>query len=349
MIKLDDIAKLANVSKAAASLALNGKPGVSEETRALILKIAKDYNYIPLRAPKNKKITPQNRTFHFLFCKTEDIKMDDYKNMPFFNELINYMTSEAQKYSFSLLISSIDEINIDKDLESLHEKQDADGIFLLGTNLSIQTIKKITNIQPKTVILDTCYLESNNDFVAINNFQGAYIGAEYLIKMGHKKIAYAKSKQRIYNFKERRQGFEKALKSHNLSLDSNNIFELPGMKIEACPEIAVQIKEKKHDFTAIFCENDYIAISLMKSCTTIGIKIPEDISLIGFDNISESKIIYPELSTIFVDKKKIVQLALQRMSDKINDRPTECNIQSFVNTFLVPRNSVKNITLYDEF
>ncbi|MGX6978101.1 LacI family DNA-binding transcriptional regulator [Vagococcus elongatus] len=337
-MKIEDIARLANVSKSAVSLALNDKPGVSEETRKIILDIAKEYNYVPLRkVNKNKK--KQTKLIRFLACTSGDIVTDNYQTMPFFSQLISKLADEINHYSYSLLLSTIDKEMISKELKHLETEQASSAIILLGTNLSEDDILQIKEIQKNLVVIDTCFQKLDVDFVAINNYQGGYLAAKHLVSEGHTSIGYAMSQTRMYNFSERQKGFSDCLEDHQLYVNQDFFIEFPGMKITDQLLHETYLKNLHNLPSAIFCENDYIAISLVKTLTEIDYRIPEDISIIGFDDIPEATVISPELSTIHVPIKQIVQATLERISKMIEKKQTHSSCQ-LINTSLIKRNSV---------
>lgn len=343
VIRMEDIARLANVSKSAASLALNGKPGVSNETRAHVLEIAQKHNYVPLRnLNKKNEDSSTNYVIRFVACKTNNIITENYQSMPFFNELLGYFTNELKNYPFSLLISSVNLDSFQTDLELIEQEQKSDGIFLLGTNLNLEEIDEVFKLEHNLVVIDTCALESNLDYVAINNYQGAFQAAKYLIDNGHRQIGYGRAQNRIYNFDERQRGFSESLAKHGLIVNENNIFNFHGMKVEDEFSHQINLNRDSEFPTAIFCENDYIAISLMKSLAAMKLRVPEDISIIGFDNISASKLVSPELTTVYVNKQKIAQESLRIMLEKLDGSPVG-SIHSFVNTSLIERQSVRTL------
>ncbi len=342
-MKIDDIARLANVSKSAVSLALNGKPGVSEATRAAILKIAEDYHYVPLRNVK-KKETSGNRIIRFVACKNSDIVTDNYESMPFFNELLAYLTSEMKNYPFSLLITAVQTESLEEELKALEEEQNSEGILLLGTNLTTRQINRVKKIQPNIVVLDTCVPQLNCDFIAINNYQGAYEAGSYLLQNGHTKIGYARAQTRIYNFKERERGFMDALHRKAISISEKHYYEFPAMDIQTQTEKFAFLSAKEELPTAIFCDNDYIAISLIKTLNILGIQVPNDISVVGFDNISEAKVVIPELTTIHVPKEEIAREALVRIIEKIKHPLADIGLHTFISTKLIERSSCEKIT-----
>lgn len=339
MIKIEDIAKIAGVSKSTVSLALNGLEGVSERKRQQILQIAKERNYQPLRQRKEKKTT-LSKSYIVRLVSCNDINRFTYnfQNLPHFNELISDFSALSREYPISLLVNSISINNIAKEFQEIESHQQSDVIILLGTDLPESVIKKINHLHDKVVIIDTCYFNMKNDFISINNYLGAYQATEYLIHNGHKKIGYVKGKQRIKNFKERHRGFDDALKKNGLLTTDIPTLIFPASSISTYPN-AINNRELP---TAFFCENDTLAISLIKTLQDLGINVPEDISVVGFDNISEATVVTPELTTIDINRRYMAILALEKAISIV----TEGNVnqtQVLINTKLIERNSVKNI------
>lgn len=339
MIKLEDIAKLAGVSKAAVSLALNDKPGISEERRAEIKQIANDQNYIPLRKSKSNEINTNHEeiyTIRFVACTNDSFITNNYQSTPFFSELLQDLSQLSNDYKVSLIINSISLDNSEIELEELEHSQKSDGIILLGTSLSIEFIDKFIGKFPNTVIIDSCHLHTNYDYVSINNFHGAYTSTKYLIDKGYKDIGYIKGLPNISNFDQRFSGYKKAMKDNNMNIDDNYIYSLTGNVISS--EIDSINFEKLP--SAFVCDNDYIAISLIKTLQRNGIRIPEDVSVIGFDNIPESKVISPELTTIEVNSKEIAKQCINKLINRLNNEKYVPS-QILIGNELIIRNSTK--------
>lgn len=334
-MKIEDIARIANVSKTAVSLAINGKAGVSAETRQRILSIVEEYNYIPLRNVINS--SNKKKDIRFIACKSPDLITDQYQELPFFYELISYLSSGINNYPYNLLISTFDEDTILQELKEAERQQSSEGIILLGTNLTKEQIHSIHNNYTNLVILDTHHPEINANFVSINNFLGGYIAADYLIKQGHEKIGYAKGVPTMSNFKERKHGFLSRLEKDSLTISDDFTFELSAMEIRSDSDVRKTFESLKEYPTAVFCENDYMAISLMKSLNSTGIKIPDQVSIVGFDDISESRVITPELTTIQVNKKEMALQTLDLLDKLINKSAETKHIQ--INTTLIERES----------
>lgn len=334
-MKIEDIAQLANVSKSAVSLAINGKPGVSNETREKILAIAKEYNYKPLRSTSNR--TNNKSTIRFIISKSPDLITEHYYNLPFFNELISHLSSSISDYPYDLVISTFDERTLLEELEAVERVQKSKGIILLGTNIDKSNINLIRKKFNNLVILDTHYSDVDANFVSINNFLGGYLAADFLIDKGHKKIGYIMGIPRIANFKERQKGFFSKLHSEGLSVSDDYIFKLPAMEIQEGSELDAVFLNVEDLPTAIFCENDYMAISLIKYLKNSNINVPKQISVVGFDDIPESRVTTPELTTIQVDKKEMAIQALDLLEKQIQNSNAHKHIQ--VNTSLIVRES----------
>ncbi|KAF1299640.1 hypothetical protein BAU15_01775 [Enterococcus sp. JM4C] len=341
-MKLEDVARLANVSKSAASLALNNKPGVSVATRENILRIAEQNNYIPLRKhiKSEQEIEVKNDTkIRFVACTNNEVVTKDYEKLPFFNELLSYLSTEISEKKYNFSINKLPKETFLEELKQLEIEEPSDGIILLGTNLTAAQTLPISQTFEKLVVIDTECTGINCNTVTMNNYLGAYDAVNHFIKMGHSKIGYIKGTPRINNFIDRRRGFKDALKKNNIDPKKLPKYYLHGMKIQPVEEKINQFMNFIKSVTAVFCEDDYMAISIIKTLNKKGIKVPEELSIIGFDDISESTVITPELTTIQVPIKQIAHEAICLIEQEINNE-IECKKQIFLNTKLILRDSV---------
>ncbi|WP_077622544.1 LacI family DNA-binding transcriptional regulator [Sediminibacillus massiliensis] len=341
-MKINDIAKLANVSKSAVSLALNGKNGVSQATREKILKIAQEHGYIPRPVVKAEKYTASksnHKLLRFVACTNEGIVTEQYESQSFFTELINSIEKCTKTNGYSLLVSSINVEKLYEEISELENEQKSSGILLLGTNLTSDQIRTIAMIQPNIVVLDTCFETLNINFVVMNNLYGAYQAGEYLIRNGHSDIGYVRSTDRMYNFNMREEGFLQALEENDLSITKDNIFEISPTTISSQKELEDKLKKRLTNLpTALFCECDYMAISVMKTLNELDIKVPDQVSVVGFDNIFESKVLTPELTTVNVKKDKIASLSVEKLIQIIEQQDAD-NVKVFVDTDFIERDS----------
>ncbi|MGT2756611.1 LacI family DNA-binding transcriptional regulator [Streptococcus ovuberis] len=338
MIKLEDIARLAGVSKATVSLVLNDKPGVSQKKRAEILQLVKENDYQPLRQSRKKEREAYRYTVRLLACNDINRFTYNFQKLPHFNELINDFLVLSTDFHIHLTVNSISISHLKEDLMTLESQQASDAIILLGTDLPESILIALKELHHHIIVIDTCFDHLNSNFISINNYQGAFLATEHLIQNGHKDIGYAMAKYRIQNFQERYQGFEGAMKKYNLDSKQFQRLRFPANSIGTYPD---KIPSSTLP-TAFFCENDSIAISLIRSLQAAGIRVPEDVSVIGFDNISESVIITPELSTIDINRQFMVTKALEKAVSIIKNGEIN-QTQTRINTRLVVRQSVKKL------
>ncbi len=338
---MEDIAKVAGVSKSAVSLALSGKPGISSKTRDKILRIVKETGYIPRSMVKADQVFRVTNSLRFLVVIDSTFMSEHYHKQPFFMELIHYIEEQCRLIGYSLLFSTIDINELARDIRLLQDETDNSGIILLGTNLTKLQIEEIMNVQRNLVVLDNYVDELNVDFVVMNNKMGVYQASSYLVDQGHRHIGYVQSAFRIHNFESRKQGFYQAQKDLGFQSEDNDLFTLAEQG-----EFQKQMQERVNNNialpTALFCENDYVAISVIKALTEVGIRVPDDISVVGFDNISESVIVTPELTTIHVEKEMMAIQAVGQVIRIINNQDS-IRLKTIVDTKLTVRKSCKKV------
>lgn len=339
-MKMEDIAKLAGVSKGAVSLAINGKPGISAETRERILQIAKEHQYFP--KAKNPAAEASTKSLTFLVCANSGLVMEQYYQQPFFRELIHYIEERCRYKGYSLLFSTINMDTFEQDIHTIAKEKQSKGVILLGTNLTPHQIEEIARLIPALVVLDNGFDELPVHFVQINNFMGAYQAGTHLYDIGHRTIGYIASNERINNFEERKRGFAAALEERGLTMEEDHIFSIAPTILSSQESLTHQLKQYLQQGrplpTAFFCECDYIAISAMRTLHELGYRIPEDVSVIGFDNISEAVIVTPELTTIHVEKERMAHLAVDLLIESFSlEHHVKTKIK--VDTRFVERNS----------
>jgi len=340
---MQDIARLANVSKTAVSLAFSGKPGISQATRNKIITIAQEAGYKPkISVPINSRLAASH-IIRFVACTNSGIVSDQFNKQPFFMELIHEIELECRKRGCSLFFSAVPSDQLEDKITKLESEHKSDGIILLGTNLSKEQVRLVSEKQKNLIVLDTCFNTLDVNFIVMNNMMGSYQAAQHLIQLGHRIIGYVQSHDRMYNFESRKQGFLSALEEQGLSLAKAHTFSVSPTIVCSQADFKADISKLLPQLpTALFCECDYIAISVIKSLSELGIRIPEDVSVIGFDNIHESMVISPELTTVHVEKKKIAELAVINLLSMVED-PKHINMKTLLDTRLMIRNSCRSI------
>lgn len=322
-IKISDIAKSLEISTISVSRALSGQPGVSDELRSKILDKAKEMGYFK---SKNKA----------------DIKILVLHQKPFVNDTSNY------SYMVQGIEKAIQKIECEYDFEFVDkERQDKlylpnkiekeinyDGIIFIG-RFNSEFVKFISN-KIKNQVFYTGYSPSFDcDSVWYNFNNGGYKQCEHLIKKGHKEIGFLGNSS-IYKNKEKVLGITSALEDYQLLVRPEFfIYE------ENFEEKIIELINRKDAPTAIICQWDYTAIKLIKFLYEKGIKVPEDISIIGSGNTEISSLFIPALTTLELNIDYACESAVELLLKRINkpDKPYE-NIT--INSTLVERDSIKS-------
>lgn len=341
MIKMSEIAELANVSVAAVSLALNNKKGVGEKTRNNIIAIAEEHGYVPPQK-SNKKIK-KHLNILFIVAFNNKILNKDFRTQPFFSSLTDIIINYSQDDTINFSISSVSSDALTKEIHNITDTDHYDGAIVLSTNLSDSSVDGCINKSKMPIVfLDCIHNIAEGNIVGINNEQGVYLAIKHLVDNGHKNIGYVMSDTRIRNFEDRFNSFNKYIDEFNLEFNKKNIIKLSPSEIDLQDEVANQIEKFTELPTAFFCENDTLAISFIKSLIKHGYDVPNDISVIGFDNIREATVVTPELTTVSVDQNLFVQTAIEQLLFAV-DNP-DVYRHTYINCSISVRNSVKSLT-----
>jgi LacI family transcriptional regulator len=327
------LAEKLNLSAAAVSMALNNKNGVSLETRQRVIKAAEKYGYDFSRI--DSKQVDKGSIYQITY-RTHGTIMS---YLPIFSEITEGIEQVCAKDGYKLKILQLSEKNddIQKYIEDIRIS-DCAGIILLGTEMRKETYTMFAKLSIPIILLDSYFDTANCDSVLINNKQGAYLATDYLINKYQCHPGYMKSTYPIENFFERSNGFYKAVREHGMSVSNCIIHDLPPSIDGAYSDMTEIIKNKQELASCYFADNDLIAIGAVKALKDCGYKIPDDIAVVGFDNISESRIIDPALTTVDVPRQFMGQTAARQLIQLIrNPRPHSTKTE--VSTSLIKRNS----------
>lgn len=330
---IKDIAAAADVSPATVSNALNNRKGVSDKIRRQVFKVAKDLGYA-------KESSADRRSIRFVIYKRHGFVVSD---TPFFSSLVEGIGKQCRVQGYELLVSHVN-IN-DEDYEETIDSINSDnssGIILLATEMTEEDIELFHEFRVPIVLLDS-YLKSNAmDSVLINNTDAAYKATKYLIENRHREIGYLHSSIPINNFHFRKQGYLDAINEKGLKIDDRYQISLEPTAEGAYKDMKASLENKDQVLpSAFFADNDIIAYGAMKALLEKGVKIPEDISIVGFDDMPFCEMTQPRLTTIKVFKQEMGSIAVKRLVEKIEGKDSV--IQKIeIGTELVIRDSHKS-------
>ena len=333
-ISMKDIAKEAGVSVATVSYVVNKRKdqSIAKATIDRIEDAVKKLGYVPNMAARSL-VGNQSYLIGVVIPQTEPGKQFMFSN-PFYGELLSSIEFNARVAGYHILISGTD---INQSYLEIANKRSLDGIIIVGIQPE-NYYKELKNSQIPTVLID-CYCKDLPFMkISTSDRKGAKIATQYLIDKGHKKIGFASGV--ISNngvTYERYQGFSESLKNAGLKVNKNYIY--PGnVSQEYGRQLAFEIAKQKDRPTAIFACADIIAIGLINGFKHTGIKVPQDISIIGFDDTWLAKDCDPQLTTIKQDVAIKGEKAIEMLINKEKNKK-----EIILDVELIIRESVKQM------
>ncbi len=334
-IRMIDIAKSMNVSVVTVSNALNDREGVSSELRSAIKKVADELGY---KYTVNEKITPkiENRNIGILMSER------------FVGEKGTFYWRLCQETSKELLKKNLFAIN--ETLSKEDEKEGAlpkvvsenkvSGLIVLG-QIKRKYIETLVECDIPIIFLDFYDKHYNIDSVVTDNFYGMYLLTDYLIENGHKNIGFVGSVNATSSIQDRYLGYIKALMENEIDMPINNIPDV----IEDRDEHGINLREMKFPEnmpTAFVCNCDETAFRVISALRSKGFRIPEDISVVGFDNFIVSDVCDPPITTVEVNMKAMAEETVETMIRKLENKKYRSGRKIILGKLII-KESVKKI------
>lgn len=338
-----EIAEKLGISPAALSLIINHKPGVSDATRKTVLQQLQDMGcgHLIKKAP-----SLPSSNLCFIIYKRHGEVLDLH---PFFLLLMENIENRARTYGYNIFICPVDKRRpMDPQIQHLNEL-DCRGAIIFATEMFDDDMKEFDQLTMPAVSLDNDFSRLSCNSIAINNQMGTYQAIEHLTKMGHTRIGYLKSLTRISSFKERHVGYEAALAHFRLAFHPEDIWDVSYSEegsyrdikkyLETTPSLSLP--------TAFVTDDDTIAVGAIRAFTERGYQIPEDISVIGFNDRPSCELTEPPLTSINVSKHTLAVETvdeLMRLIKNEEEDSSECRSRKIrIGTKLILRDSVREI------
>ena len=329
-----DIAKKAGVSPATVSLVLNGKGEISGETRARVLEAVSQLNYVPRAV---KPVVSQNETIRFLKISKHGQTVNRDHSI-FVSDYIDGMSSEAMRRNYTLEVVSFDGQPISAVAESLAGAA-IRGVIALGTELTPADIHMIQGLGLPVVFIDTFHEVVDANFVDMNNEDAVYKVLSRFKQLGFDHIGFVASHTQTTNFRLRREAFIKNMARLDLSVADADIISVESTYDGAYRDTLALLQAGHPLAPCYFCTNDVIAYGFIRALKECGKGIPDDVSVIGFDNLPQSATMDPGLTTVEVSKRKIGNLAVTILDDLIKTTEAQPPVKIQVGADLVIRAS----------
>lgn len=333
-MQIKDIAKIAGVGVGTVSRVINNCPDVSEKTRRKVSKIIEKYNYVP---NNNARL----------------LKMNDTKNIcvfvrgvynPFFSEIVNYIREEISKAGYFMILQQEEYKNGTEEIKSmlsLIKENKLKGIISLGAQLYNIDSKLFNEIKIPIVFTSADVLKDNDidsiSTIKVENRYSSYNGVKYLINKGHRNIAILLGDINDKGISiERFNGYKRALFEENFLVNKRYI-KYGKYDCKSAYEKTLELLEESKEVTAIFAISDLMAVGAAKAITDKGLRVGEDIALLGFDGMDMTKYYFPGISTIEQPKERLAKESINLLLDLINKKSKNRNI--VIETNLLERES----------
>ncbi len=315
MANIRQVADKAGVSISTVSRVINNQPGVGEETRQRVRTVAQElgYNYSKRPHFSNPHITHLgflNKTFP-----------QDITSNPFYADVLHGAEQICRELHINLSFNTLNFTG--SELHSLPpsvKDNNISGLFVVGGGIPQEIVESLGELsQLPLVLVDNCFPDCRWDTVMIDNLRGIRLSTEYLINKGHRYIALIGGPDHA-SIVERRLGYKETLRQHNLT---PMVVTPPHLTYEDGHWGVIEILRKAPETTAIVCSNDEQAVGALRTLRELGYTVPDDFSLVGFDNINMVQFTTPPITTICVDRITLGQVAVQLLLDRIKfpDRP----------------------------
>ena len=333
---LAEVAAAVDLSPAAVSLALNGKPGVSNATRERVLEASRRLGYQQRSSSRQRGHIP---TMVTLVVRALP---DQPAANVFYGPILSGIEERCRGLHIRLMfaIMPVDEHNHPLEIPRSVTDHRTDGLILVGADFGPRSASMLGGGRLPTVLVDGYAEDEVLDSVDIDNVSGALTAVRYLIGRGHREIAIVGTTPDAFpGILERRVGYEQALSEAGLT---PHFIDVPYYDHELSAAAAVRYVKANPQVTAIFCANDLVAITFIQAARTAGISIPDQVSVVGFDDIDLASIIAPSLTTMAVDKPGMGRLALTLLLHQL-EVGKECGTTTLMKPRLVERATVRTI------
>lgn len=308
---INDIARMANVSPAAVSYVINDKPGVSAETRKVIQKIIKETGYNP-NLSSRKLVLNKSFNIHIVIGSA----FASFDNL-FYNTAIKRMMEVCTESGYNLVLSNTENFE-NSALRRAIQQKDVDGVIFLQ-DVVHGAMNFLHRHKVPYVILDAHELIEEHNSVYCDYSKAAYTAVNYLISKGHRGIGFVGMNSIQEFFDSSRKGYKRALADAGIT--AKNDWVHGGADDEESMQIcATSFKRLIPEISAVLCATDVIAVTFIKQLTKQGVKIPEDLSVCGMDDVLIAQYCTPSLSTVEIDKKKMGETAIRLLLDMIDEK-----------------------------
>ena len=331
---LADVAAAVGLSPAAVSLALRGRIGVSEATRARVIQAAETIGYRPAAGSVRQRHQPLT-----IGLVIKAVHGDSPEANRFYAPVMAGIEESCRVHRFDLMLATmpVDQHYYPIEVPRIVTNRACDGLIVVGAHLSRATAEILRNAPP-AILVDAYAEDDCFDSVATDNLGGARMAVEHLLNRGHRNVAILGTEPGAFpSVGQRRRGYEEVMAEAGLA---PIYIDTPYWPPEAAATVGISYLQAHPDVTAVFCANDAVAVALLQAARQAGIAVPGRLSVVGFDDIDLAGFVSPGLTTMAVDKVGMGRLAVTLLAHRL-ELGKECVTQTLVRPTLVLRGSTR--------
>lgn len=331
-----ELAKVANVSPSTVSLVLNRKPGVKQETREAVEKLLRENGY-ELKNPEKPGVSVPSGAASLLVVKFSGEKKMMETTDDFFAKILESADFEAQKNGCTLSIVTASAASLRQVVSDAQELYA--GVVIFATEMSAEDVRVLNGIRIPIVLIDCTFPTESLTTVSPNNYGGMYSAIQYLRQTQHKRIGYLHSTLRSGSIPARAQAYFNIIGPSNF--DQEFVYDVDPFLTEAEETLYTLFQSRKSFPDAFVSDNDVIALAATRALSRLGYSVPDDISIIGFDDSYLSVLSTPPLTTVKINKAALGRTAVKMVLDLLNEPDPKPVYKVEVGTDLIVRASVR--------
>lgn len=316
MINSEEIAQLAGVSRSTVSRVINGYSNVPPKTKEKVEQIIEQYGYIPNSSARNLAGKPTN-SIGLYFVEYGQLEENIIQSSPFYSEFLASAIDRLKKKGYQLVVSIINKEKDFQQVEVAFANKTISGCILMGDVVPEKVLERLSSRECPTFLVNQKAEAEYSGVYEVNteNYGGAYQAVQLLVDQGHKKIAHITGSMEKSSMKERYEGYRDCLLKNGIALNEKYICKTHIHRAESGYLAVKAIMSENTDDkpTAIFAANDLLAFGAMRGLKEMGLRIPKDISIVGYDNAELSQYMSPPLSTVQVSAEKIAKLTIDSL------------------------------------
>ena len=322
-----DVSRLSGVSTATISRAFSNPELVRESTRQKVFEAAEVLHYYP-NAIARAMARQRTDKIAFLICKKDATILDE-----FYAGICEGIMRETNKSVHQLVISTAADWGA---MPSTAQNKQVEGV-ILGGNAPADMVTDFQSRNIAVVLVNNRIAGMELPCVVSDEYEGVRLAVEHLISRGHRNIAMIAGRFSPYIVGERYSAFLSVTREHGIRVDAQHV-KMCDAAVESAAQAAMELLRRKDRPTAVFGANDVIAGGVMKAARRLGMRIPEDVSVVGFDDSSVCTMLEPELTSVHINCRRMGELSVERLQALLSGKG-ECQMTTVVPTELRVRGS----------